>query len=144
MLRPGASQAVDATIHNCPQPGKWAISVWDGADGTDTGQALAACGENAVDVAYYIDPDTQQWLGYFVGHAEISTLLTLDNRQGVIALGGTAVPTVTPVPSLTPTPAFTIHFINVGQGDATLIEADGKVDVLDILVLSVVGLTQCK
>jgi len=130
-LETDSSHGQDGAMHNCPQAGKWAISVWGGADSTETGQALATCGAGAVDAAYYLDPDTQQWLGYFVGYAEISTLLTLDNRQGVIALGGAAVPTVTPVPSLTPTPAFTIHFINVGQGDATLIEADGTAILVD-------------
>ena len=74
-------------MHDCPQPGKWAISVWGGDDGTNTPQALATCGEGSVDFAYYIDPDTQQWLRYFLGRTEISNLPTLDNMQGVIAHG---------------------------------------------------------
>jgi len=89
-LGAGSSEAEQGAMHNCPQAGKWAISVWDGADGTDTGQALAACGEEAIDVAYYIDPDTQQWLRYFAGHAEFSNLLTLNGKQGVLALGSAA------------------------------------------------------
>jgi len=38
----GSSEAQQSAMHSCPQPGKWAISVWDGADGTETGEALAA------------------------------------------------------------------------------------------------------
>ena len=48
VLGPGASQAEDATFQNCPQPGKWAIAVWGGDDGTDVGEAFATCGEGAV------------------------------------------------------------------------------------------------
>jgi hypothetical protein len=101
-IGPGSSEAQQDGMHNCPQPGKWAISVWGGADGTDTGEALAACGQEAVDVAYYIDPDTQQWLRYFAGQAEISTLLTLDNMQGVIAHRAVGAPPPTPTPTATP------------------------------------------
>jgi hypothetical protein len=100
-------------MHNCPQPGKWAISVWDGPDGTPTGQALAMCGEEAVAAAYYLDPDTQSWLRYFRGRPEITSLGALDYAQGVIALGTTATvtstptsvatPTLVPIPSATPT-----------------------------------------
>jgi len=81
----GSSEAQQDAMHNCPQPGKWAISVWSGQDGTDTGDALATCGAGAADVAYYIDPDTQQWLRYFAGRAEISNLLALNDKQGIIA-----------------------------------------------------------
>jgi len=93
----GSSEAQQGAMHNCPQPNKWAISVWDGADGTDTSEALATCGEGAVDFAYYIDPDTQGWLRYVAARTDISNLLTLSNMQGVLAHGG-------PPPSLTPTP----------------------------------------
>jgi hypothetical protein len=86
----GSSEAQQGAMHNCPQPGRWAISVWGGADGTEAGEALAACGQDAVEVAYYIDPDTQQWLGYFAGHADISQLLVLNGKQGVIARGAAA------------------------------------------------------
>jgi len=143
MLGPGASQAEDATMHNCPQPGKWAIAVWDGADGTETGEALATCGVVPLIAAYHLDPATNGWLGYFEGRPEATKLLTLNYRQGVIALGGAAVPTVTPVPSPTPPLAFNVYFIDVGQGDATLIEAgdtailvdggDGSVEAQDSL-----------
>jgi len=82
------SEAQQGAMHNCPEPRKWAISVWSGDDSTDTAQALATCGEGAVDFAYYIDPDNQNWLRYFVGRAEISNLTTLDEMQGVLAFGG--------------------------------------------------------
>ena len=61
----GSSEAQQDGMHNCPQAGKWAISVWDGQDGSETGEALATCGEGAVDFAYYLDPETNGWLGYF-------------------------------------------------------------------------------
>jgi hypothetical protein len=93
----GSSEADNDTMYNCPQAGKWAVSVWSGQDGTDTGQALGACGA-PVDVAYYIDPDTQTWLRYFVGRTEISNLLTLNDEQGIVARG--AVPAVPAAPAI--------------------------------------------
>jgi ABC-type branched-subunit amino acid transport system substrate-binding protein len=86
----GSSEAQSGSMHNCPQAGKWAISVWDGPDGTETSAALAACGADAVDVAYALDPQTGGWLGWFRGRPEISKLLTLDGNQGVLALGSAA------------------------------------------------------
>ncbi len=103
-IGPGSSEAQQGAMHNCPQAGKWAISVWDGADGTDTGEALATCGEGAVGVAYSIDPDTQGWLRWFAERPEMTTLSILDNMQGIIVLGGEVVPTPTPMPTPTPTP----------------------------------------
>jgi DNA-binding beta-propeller fold protein YncE len=79
---------VQGTMHDCPQAGKWAISVWDGGDGADVAQALGNCGEGAVAAAYRIDPGTQAWSRWFSGRAEISNLSTLDRGQGVLALGG--------------------------------------------------------
>ena len=120
MLGPGVSQADDATMHNCPQPSRWAIAVWGGDDATDAEQAFATCGGGAVLAAYDLDPQTQAWSRWFADQPGISTLSTLDKWQGVIALGGAQVPTT-----------FTAHFIDVGQGDATLIEANGTVILVD-------------
>jgi len=78
---------VQGTLHNCPPAGKWAISVWDGADGTDTGQAVASCTGAPVAAAYWIDPQTQTWERWFPGQPEINSLTTLDHMQGTIALG---------------------------------------------------------
>ena len=103
-LRPGSSEAQTGSMHNCPQAGKWAISVWEGPDGTDTGQALATCGAGAVSVAYYLDPQTGGWLGWFAGRPEISNLTTLNDLQGVLALGSANAPEVTPTPASTPAP----------------------------------------
>jgi Tol biopolymer transport system component len=86
----GTSEAQQAVLHDCPQAGKWAISVWSGENGIETGQALDTCGAGTVDFAYYIDPDTQTWLRYFVGRTDISTLLTLNDMQGIIAHGALA------------------------------------------------------
>jgi hypothetical protein len=86
----------------CPQPGRWAVSVWTGASGTPTDQALATCTGATVAAAYWIDPQTQAWKRYIDGRPEISNLLTFDHMQGVLALG-TPEPsaTVTPIPSPT-------------------------------------------
>lgn len=130
----GASEAQqDAAMHNCPQTGKWAIAVWDGPDGTDTGQALATCGETAVAAAYYLDSVTQGWERWFAGRPEVSNLETLNDRQGVIALGeagapaSTATPTPTPTagetptatPALTPSAASTPVVFEKGDEDLT-------------------------
>jgi len=98
MLGPGASQAQQGAMHNCPQPSKWAIAVWDGDDGTDAEQAFATCGAVPVAAAYYIDPDTQVWSRWFAGRPEMSNLTLLNNMQGLLVFGqiteGT--PTATP------------------------------------------------
>jgi len=83
----------------CPQPGRWAISVWTGASGTPTDQAVAACTGATVAAAYWIDPQTQAWSRWFAGRPEISNLLTLDHMQAVTVLGS-----FEPTPTVTPTP----------------------------------------
>lgn len=73
-------------MHDCPQPGKWSIAVWDGPE-TETGEALADCGEGAVDLAYDIDPGSQEWLGYFPGRMGLTEKKTVDDRRGLMAHG---------------------------------------------------------
>lgn len=128
MLGPGVSQADDATMHNCPQPSRWAIAVWDGDDGTDAGEAFATCGEGVVMAAYDLDPQTQAWSSWFVDRPEISTLSTLNNMQAVIALGGaegpvtptpTPIPPPSPLPPPTPTPTPTPAGRATTFGDGT-------------------------
>jgi len=132
----GSTEAQQGTMHNCPQSGKWAISVWSGDDGTDTGQALAICGAGAVITAYDLDRETQAWSRWFAGRPEISNLQTLNDMQGVIALGGAEVPTTptptptpSPTPTLTPTPTLSgsIAFWSDrdGNGDIYVMNADG-------------------
>jgi Tol biopolymer transport system component len=75
-------------MRGCPLPGKWSIAAWDGPD-TETGEALATCGEE-VDFAYALDPDSQMWLRHFPGHPEISNLLRVKAKEGMIAHGMTA------------------------------------------------------
>lgn len=77
---------VQGQLHNCPQPGTWSISVWNGPSGTNTGPALATC-PAPVAVAYWLDPQTQTWLRYFEGRPEISDLVTVDGMQGMLTLG---------------------------------------------------------
>jgi len=107
VIGPGPSEAQQGTMHNCPQSGKWAISVWDGDDGTGAEQAFATCDAGAVDAAYYLDPEDQTWQRWFAGRPLVSTLETLNDMQGVIALGGAAAPPLSPTPTATPTPTPT-------------------------------------
>lgn len=102
----GSSEAQQDAMQNCPLSGNWAISVWSGDDATDTGQALATCDASGVAAAYYIDPQTQAWQRWFAGRPDVSNLNTLDDMQGVIALGAGA-PMATPTPTPTPTPTAT-------------------------------------
>ena len=131
-LGPGVSEAQQDTMHNCPQPGKWAISVWSGADDTDVGQALDTCGAGSVDAAYHLDPQTQGWSRWFAGQPGLSTLASLDNMQGVIARGSAMAPPPTPSPTPTATPTT----IPVGTwtgvwettyGNMELTQSDGSV-----------------
>ena len=134
-------------INNCPRSGKWAISVWEGPDGTETGPALATCA-NGVAAAYYIEPDTQMWLGWFAGRPGISNLAALDDMQAVIALGGAeAAPTPTPclpptlrrcpppsptaAPPLTPTETPLAHAATNGLSDISA-HARGGMLVADV------------
>jgi hypothetical protein len=96
----GSSQAQEGTMHNCPQPGRWAISVWEGEE-TETAEALDTCGAGAVDAAYYIHPFAQSWQVFFKGEPAISNLDTLDDLQAVVTLGS---PTASPMPTAEPTP----------------------------------------
>jgi hypothetical protein len=105
---PGSAVVEQGTMHNCPQPGRWGISVWEGADATDAGQALAKCGAGMVYAAYYLDPQTGAWLRWFGTRPELNSLHTLNNMQGVLALGGIGAPaTPSPSPAATLMPTLT-------------------------------------
>ena len=108
-IGPGPSEADQGAMHNCPQPSKWAMSAWDGPDGTETSQALDTCGVGAVDAAYWVDPGSNKWLRYFNGRPEISDLLTLDSTKGIIIHGAVGAPLPTP----TPTPTTGPHWGNM-------------------------------
>jgi len=77
----------ESQMEGCPQPGRWAISVWNGATGTSPSDALATCSAVGVAAAYWIDPQTQAWKRYFEGRPEISNLSDLRELQGLITLG---------------------------------------------------------
>ena len=71
----------------CPWPNKWAISVWTGDDGTAAADALATCPN--IRASYWLDPDSQVFQRNFgVERPELNTLLTVDNLQGLLVLGG--------------------------------------------------------
>jgi hypothetical protein len=88
-LAAGSSEAQQGTMHNGPSSGKWSIAVWEGDDGVAADQALATCAEE-VAAAYALDPDTGQWSRWFAGKPEISNLSSVDNMEGVLALGAAA------------------------------------------------------
>jgi hypothetical protein len=107
-LGPGVSEAQQGAMHNCPQAGKWAISVWGGDNDTDASQALDTCGAGAVAAAYSLDPQTAVWSRWFAGKPDVSNLPPLADMQGVLALGAAgAPPPATATLAATPTPAAT-------------------------------------
>jgi len=105
-----SSQAQQGAMQNCPQAGKWAISVWSGDDGADAEQAFATCDDAEVAVAYSMDPETQAWSRWFADRPAISTLTVLNDMQGLLALGALKVP-VTPIPTPTPTPGPAVNLV---------------------------------
>jgi beta-lactamase superfamily II metal-dependent hydrolase len=117
----GPEETPAARMMGCPQFGRWAISAWPGPSGTPIDQAVRNCMGAEIAEAYWIDPETQAWKRYFAGHPEVSDLTTLDSMQAIITYGG--------VPSYDA--SLTVHFIDVGQGDATLIEAHDATILVD-------------
>jgi len=101
----GSLVAQSDSMHSCPLPGTWAISVWSGNDGTAAEQALATCGAGAVDAAYSLDPETGGWSRWFAGRPEVSNLPPLNDMQGLLVLGAATGAGVTPTPTATTTPA---------------------------------------
>lgn len=83
---PGATPE-GGQIQGCPQPGKWAISVWDGPIGTDIDDALDTCAGVSIRAAYAIDPQSQAWQRYFSDRPDLSNLSTLGFMQGLLTLG---------------------------------------------------------
>jgi len=85
-------------MHNCPGPGAWSIAVWEGDDGASLDEALATCA-NDVAAAYALDSDTGQWSRWFADEPGLSTLSTLDDMGGVLALGASTTPQTPTLPS---------------------------------------------
>jgi hypothetical protein len=77
----------EGEMHNCPPAGKWSIAVWGGASGTAAADALAACGDGAVEAAYSLDSATGAWSRWFAGKPDVSNLAPLTDMQGLLALG---------------------------------------------------------
>jgi hypothetical protein len=99
-----SSEAQTGTLQSCPSAGMWSIAVWDGASGTAAADALATCGEGAVDAAYALDAQTGVWSRWFAGKPGVSDMPPLADMQGVLALGSAAGPLVTPTATATPSP----------------------------------------
>ena len=91
-------------VDNCPGAETWAMAVWEGSDGTDADEALATCGQGALDVAYALDPGTGQWLRWFRDRPEISTLTALENMEGFLALGSSTANPIGYIPGPLPSP----------------------------------------
>jgi Tol biopolymer transport system component len=72
-------------MRGCPLPGRWAIAVWEGPDGSEAGEALDTCGVWQADVAYALDPGTGGWLRWFRDRPEISTFATAQSFTPLIA-----------------------------------------------------------
>jgi hypothetical protein len=87
---PPAQGQPETQMEGCPQPGLWAISVWNGPGGTSPSDALATCSSVRVAAAYWIDPRTQVWKRHFDGRPDISNLPDLREFQGLLTLGGEA------------------------------------------------------
>jgi hypothetical protein len=87
---PSAQEQSEGQMENCPQPGKWAISVWNGPTGTAPADALATCPSVRVAAAYWIDPQSQVWKRYFDGRPDLNNLADLRELQGLLTLGGEA------------------------------------------------------
>ncbi len=107
-------------MSTCPLAGKWAFSTWQGPDATAVEQALGTCGTDAVDAAYWVDPQTQTWLRYFGGRPEISNLTSIDNMQAVLALGSTNAP-ATPTPPPSPVSSPTATAVSTGTPSPTTV-----------------------
>ena len=103
-----SSEAQTGSMQSCPSAGMWSIAVWDGADGTTAADALATCA-GPVDAAYSLDAQTGVWSRWFAANPGVSDLASLDDREGVLALGSATGPVATPTPTATPaaTPAAT-------------------------------------
>ena len=86
----GSSEAVQSSMQNCPEAGKWSIAVWNGPPDIPIADALETCASVEVEAAYSINLETQIWSRYFAGRPEMSTLTAVDEMQGVLALGGAA------------------------------------------------------
>jgi hypothetical protein len=108
-LRADTSAAEQGVLHNCPQPNKWAISVWEG-DEVEVEEALDTCGAGAIDAAYYIDSFSQAWHVFFRGRPDVSNLDTIENLQAVVTVGSaTASPSAEPTPAPPPSPGRMVN-----------------------------------
>jgi putative hemolysin len=123
-LRASPSEAQQGTMHDCPLPGKWSVTIWTGDNGTDPSQAFSSCGEVAMEAAYYLDPETQVWSRWFANKPEVSNLSVVNDMQGLLALASAQVP-ATPIIGL-PNPA-SVYCVEQGYELRIVDEPDGQV-----------------
>jgi len=83
-------------MQSCPVAGMWSIAVWDGESGTAAADALATCSEDGVAAAYSLNAQTGVWSRWFAANPGVSDLTSLEDAQGVLALGAAAGATYAP------------------------------------------------
>ena len=125
-----SSEAQTGSMQSCPSAGMWSIAVWDGASGTAAADALATCGEGSVAAAYSLDEQTGVWSRWFAANPGVSDLTSLDDSQGVLALGSATGPAATPTPAATATPAPQWPTPGTGcqEWQSLLVECAGTLD----------------
>jgi hypothetical protein len=129
------SEAQTGTMQDCPPAGLWSIAVWDGASGTAAADALATCGEGAVAAAYSLDAQTGVWSRWFAANLGVSDLTSVDDMQGLLALGSATGPvatptlmaTVTPTPTVVPTEAVEVLNYRSHQSEYGSLQFYGEV-----------------
>lgn len=94
--QPARLQAQGDALTVCPPAGAWALSVWLGPDDTPTGAAAATCPPPGVESAWWLNPDSQLWLGYAtspsIPEAARGGLTTVDNLQPLLLKGNPTAP----------------------------------------------------
>jgi hypothetical protein len=119
MIRPASAVQQAGRVEDCPQAAKWAMSTWSGPNNVNAAEALTTC-SGGVEAAYWLNPDTQDWLRYLRGFPDVSNLGALNHMQAFYTLGSAVPPTATPTPALSPTPRPTVTPTRTPTSTATV------------------------